>query len=122
MCIESCLNEYIERTKLIRENVEDEFTQKLVLSYAYPHKAVNSSTLARYVKMFLGQAGIDLTIFTAHSTRAASSSKAHNIGLSLKDIARAAGWKGPSTFQRFYNFPIKRNFGDAVLNDMLTPK
>ena len=83
-------------------------------SYAYPRAPVKSTTLARYVKDFLGDAGIDVTVFTAHSTRSASS-KANNLGLSLKDLNKAAGWRTESTFQRYYKFPIRENFGDKLL-------
>ena len=65
-------------------------------------------------------AGIDLTVFTAHSMRSASSSKANNIGLSVKDIAKAAGWKGESTFQKYYNFPIVKNFGNKILHSTIS--
>ena len=58
-----------------------------------PHNPVKSAMLARYVKNFLYDAGIDITIFTAHSTRAASTSKLNNLGLSMKDIFKAAGWR-----------------------------
>ena len=47
--------------------------------------------------------GIDITVFTRHSVRSASTSKANNIGLSIKDIQKAAGWKGSSTFREHYN-------------------
>ena len=49
VCVVSCLRQYIRRTKLIRENIECQPTQ-LILSYAYPHKPVMSTTIARYVK------------------------------------------------------------------------
>ena len=38
--------------------------------------------------------GIDITIFTAHSMRSASTSTANNMGLSIKDIKKAAGQGG----------------------------
>ena len=41
--------------------------QQLILSNAYPHKPVNSHATARYVKLFLGMCGIDITIFLLHS-------------------------------------------------------
>ena len=50
-----------------------------------------STTIARYVKLFLGQAGIDLAVFSAHSTRSASTSKGNNLGLPLDDIRKAGG-------------------------------
>ena len=89
ICVVSCLKEYIERTALIRENLEGEKT--LILSHTYPNKSVKSATLARYVKIFLGMAGIDLTVFTAHSTRSPSTNKANNIGLSLNGLCINGG-------------------------------
>ena len=116
-CVYKCLEEYLSRTQLLRENlpIPEEGKLALILSYAYPHYPVKSATLARYVKDMLGCAGIDLTVFTTHSTRSASTSKANNLGLSLKDISKAAGWRGPSTFQRFYKFKVSKNFGTELL-------
>jgi len=48
-------------------------------------------------------AGIDITVFTAHSTRSASTSKANNMGLAIKDICKAAGWRTDSCFRKHYN-------------------
>ena len=78
---------------------------------------LKSATLARYVTDFLGKCGIDLTVYTAHSTRKASTSKAEKLGLSLKEISGAAGWKGASTFQKHYKLPITNNFGSSLLQD-----
>ncbi len=111
-----CLDEYRERTKSVREIIKEaDEKQRLILSFKKPFKAVKSATLARYVKEFLGMAGIDITVFTTHSTRSASSSKMNNLGLSLKDISKAAGWKGDSTFQRFYKFKITKNMGTELV-------
>ena len=114
VCVVDCLEEYILRTECIRENIEGS-PSNLILSYAYPHQPVKSATLARYVTHFLGECGIDLTVFSAHSTRKASTSKANNMGLSLKDISKAAGWKGTNTFQKHYKLPIRKNFGTTLL-------
>ena len=116
-CVYSCLEEYLERTKLTRENLprEDDEKLPLILSYHPPHNPVKSATLARYVKEMLGEAGIDITVFTTHSTRSASTSKGNNLGLSLKDISKAAGWRGESTFQKHYKFKVTKNLGTALL-------
>ena len=118
VCVVDCLDEYLDRTCLIRENlpVSEGGKIPLILSYAYPHNPVKSATLARYVKTFLCDAGIDITVFTAHSTRAASTSKVNNMGLSMKDIAKAAGWRNSTTFQRHYKFKVTNNFGDKLLS------
>ena len=85
-----------------------------MLSYVYPHRPVKSATLARYVKEMLAMAGVDVTVFTTHSTRAASTSKGNNLGLSLRDLNKAAGWRGDSTFRQFYKFRITRNLGQVI--------
>ena len=54
-CIINCLKEYRSHIDLLRENLEG------ILSYEYLHKAVNSQTIARYVKRFLGHA-MELTL------------------------------------------------------------
>ena len=117
LCVVNCLEVYESRVDLIRENSCE--GQNLIISYWPPYKPVNPQTLARYVKSFLHMAGIELT-FSAHSTRSASTSKANNQGLSMKDIAKAAGWSGESTFQKFYNKPVTKNFGKTILIPNIT--
>ena len=59
----------------------------------------------------LGQAGIDTELFSAHSTRCASTSKAI-ASVSTDVILATAGWTEESTFRKFYNKPV------AVTNQM----
>ena len=65
----------------------------------------------------MSKAGIDTSIFKAHSTRSASSSKAKIQGISTAQIAN---WARAATFQRFYNRSISVNgqkkFQNVVLN------
>ena len=104
LCVVNCLVEYIRRAELTKENIEGQPNQ-LILSYAYPHKPVMSTTIARYVKLFLGQAGIDLTVFSAHSTTSASTSKGNNLGLTLDDIRKAGIGKQTALSESTINFP-----------------
>ena len=60
--------------------------------------------------------GIDITAFTARSTQSVSTSTANNMGLSINDIKKAARWSGDSTFRKYYNFPILKNFGSEIVN------
>ena len=76
----------------MRENLNGN-PEELILSYACPFKPINSQSIARHIKLFLGMAGINTTVFTTHSIHSASTNKANNIGLSIKDIQKAAGWK-----------------------------
>ena len=54
-------------------------------------------------------AGIDITVFMTFSIRSASTRKACDIGLSIKDIHKTACWKGNSTFRKHYKLPIITN-------------
>ena len=49
------------------------------------------------------------TVFRSFST-----SKANNVGLCLKDIEKAAGWRGTSTFRKHYNLPLFKNFAEEI--------
>ena len=90
----------------------------LIPSNKYPHRPAKSASLARYLKDFLGKAGIDLTVFTAHSTIAASPFKANNLGMSLKNILKVGHWRSPSTVQQFYRFPICKKMIDDKCHGM----
>ena len=52
-----------------------------------------SIIVPRYVKLFLGQTGIDLTVFSADLTRSPSRLMGNNLGLTLHYIHQAGGWK-----------------------------
>lgn len=88
---------------------------KAFVSYTKPHNPVTSSTIARWLKEALGRAGI--RGYTAHSTRAASTSKAANLGVSAKQIMGAANWSPTgSTFERFYHKSITPSLQKTVLS------
>ena len=112
----ACLNEYLTRTK----NLRPKEGNRLFLSSVTPFKPVQSSTIAGWLKTILGRAGIDSSVWSAHSVRGASTSKAVNSGVSIQTILETACWKGVGTFQKFYQKPImvanpKREFTNAVL-------
>ena len=48
-------------------------------------------------------AGMDTSMYKAHSTRSAATSEAKVQGLSTKQILQAANWRNASTFHWFYN-------------------
>ena len=111
-----CLNEYLMRTKNLRP-LEG---CSLFLRSTTPHKAVNANTVAGWLKTILARAGVDTTIWGAHSTRGASTSKVANLGVSVQTILNTACWKGVGTFRRFYNKPIvgktkNQEFTESVL-------
>ncbi len=112
LCPVTTLKAYEERTTSLR--MEE---SRLFLSFIKPHKAVISSTIARWIKSLLEAAGVDTSIFNAHSVRGASSSRAANMGITTNDILKAADWSSESVFQNFYyKSTHKPSFGRAVLS------
>ena len=111
------LQVYLERTQPLRA----EYTQ-LLISYQKPHQPVASETIARWLRMVMDNAGIDTTIFRAHSTRAAATSAAKCAKLSVNTIMNAAGWTNALTFGKFYEKPIipdPEDFGHTVLKSVV---
>ncbi|XP_031348434.1 uncharacterized protein LOC116174634 [Photinus pyralis] len=118
LCVASALKKYIQLTNNIRK-VEQDF---LFLTAKAPHNLASKQTLSRWVKELLKKAGIDTSMFQAHSTRHSASSAALRQGLSLETICRTVGWSESSqTFGKFYNRPLIDDtaFAKSIIN--LTP-
>ena len=113
ICIVNTLSVYLERTAPLRHSTQ------LFISTVRPFKAVSNDTISRWIKVTLDLAGIDVSIFKPHSTRAAATSAAQRKGVKLMDILNVAGWTNEATFARFYNKPLQSfsetTFPDAVL-------
>ena len=66
-------------------------------------------------------AGIDMSLFSPHSTRAAATSAGARMNVSIARIVRTAGWTGDSTFRKIYVYhkPVRMNcdFGSALLDN-----
>ena len=98
ICPVACVRTYIERTTALRACD----AASLFISLNPPHKAVGKSTIARWIKASLKDSGVDVNVFTAHSTRGAAASKAFESGVPCEAILAAADWRRQSTFHRFY--------------------
>ena len=116
LCVVNCINDYLTHTQNWRQ-INDKLDRSwLLLSMVKPHHPITPSSVARWLKETISKAGIS-DIFTAHSTRSASTSKAKRIGLSAKDIIEQAKWTNESTFMRFYSKPLDSiAFQQAVLS------
>ena len=61
-------------------------------------------------------AGIDTSMFKAHSTRGAVTMAVANAGITTEDILKAADWSSDTVLKKFYYKPTKdARFGQAVL-------
>ena len=107
-----CLRAYLEATEGIRApGVEGE---QLLISFKLPHGALAKSSVARWLKMNMQEAGIDTKVFQAHSTRAAATSKTESLGLSVQQIMdRQTGkeqWRLGDTITRKWDALFKTKY------------
>lgn len=117
ICPALAIQTYISRTKELRRHQ----TGHLFIGTRRPYKKVGSQTLAHWVKKVLRDSGIDISVFGAHSTRAASTSAAHRAGVNLETVRKAAGWSDRSNvFLKYYCRDIlesnNNDFTDAIFH------
>ncbi len=115
VCPMLALQEYLQRTESLRGE-----HKQLFISYIKPYLPVSRDTLSRWVKTVLDDAGIDTSIYSAHSTRAAATSKAYSNAVPLDTLMKAAGWSSDGTFQKFYNKPVASD-SITMTEAVLTP-
>ena len=119
LCVLSTLKEYIKRTSEKRKS------SQLLVSFQTYNK-VSTSTIARWIKTAMSSAGIDISVFKAHSVRGAVASAAESSGLSLETILKTGNWTSSKNFYKFYrrDVPVAtpstgdsgQSFMDCVLN------
>ena len=110
LCIVIHLDQYLAKTESLRGS-----TSQLLISYVKPHKAISNTTIGKWSKSVLKDAGINVTKFTSHGGWSASTSYAARTSLTLKEILKAGGWSNAQTFAKHFNKPIVRNFSTSVL-------
>lgn len=113
LCVVTTLREYLARANELRGQCKQVF-----ISYLKPFRPVSRSTISRWVKVVMKEAGINVDKFKPHSPRSTSTSKASLCSVPLDQIMSAAGWSSATTFARFYNKPIDVNngFADSILS------
>ena len=96
----ACLDVYIIATQTQRTKSQK---QQLLICYQSPHKPVSTTTIARWLKTVMAQAGICTDVYSAHSTRSASTSKATSKGVSTRSILKQAYRTNALAFKRLYD-------------------
>ena len=110
LCPVQALRAYETRTNGLRSS------SQLLISTIKPHKPIASCSVARWLRSLLEKAGIDVSIFKAHSICGAATSKASMSGITTADILNAADWTSEMVFQKLYYRPSRdTGFGEAVL-------
>ena len=116
ICPVTTLQYYCKKTQKLRTLENGQMKPAVFLTSIKPYGPATSATIARWIKSVLEKAGIDTSIFKAHSVRGAAATAAAEAGISIPEILEAADWSSGSTFERFYYRPSKAvAFGTSVL-------
>ncbi|OXU16989.1 hypothetical protein TSAR_001136 [Trichomalopsis sarcophagae] len=102
LCVATVIEYYINVTKDLRSS------EKLFISTVKPYKEIGSQTISRWIKQVLCKIGIDVSLFSGHSTRHAATSHAFEIQQYSKY----------QVFTKFYNrliLPENNSFALAIL-------
>lgn len=115
ICVATTLQNYLQATKELRLN-----THNLLISFQKPHNEVTAQTISRWIKDILKECGIDTGVFTAYSTRHASTSAAKRSGISVDLIKQTAGWtKKSKVFADFHHLNLtedKTEYANTLLS------
>ena len=113
LCLATILMEYMERVRELRGDYTGFF-----LTTVKPYRLACKATISRWIKETLCHAGIDMDIFTVHSTRSAATSAAKAARVPINTITSTAGWSNSCTFAKYYDKPVIRQgtFAHAILS------
>ena len=92
MCILYVLKTYLEHTKLLRGS-----GTRLFIASQKPHHPISRDTFSQWIRHVLSSAGIDLSLFSPHSTRSVASSAVEK-RVPVNTILKAASWQKECTF------------------------
>lgn len=114
LCVVTYLREYLKRAS----ELEPPGRELLFVTTRPPFNAAATTTVARWTVETLGKAGVDTSVFKAHSTRSASVSAAKG-SVPLELLLAHAGWSSATSFARHYDKPVE---GPVVSTAILNAK
>ena len=100
----------------IKKLLVSDDVKELVISYGKPHRPVGRDMWSRWIKDEVKLSGVNKKVFTAHSCRSASISKAKANGMGINEIMKRGCWKSESTFKNFYDKDIITDNNSDKLN------
>ena len=113
MCMLNVLKTYLEHVKLLRGS-----GTRLFIASQLLHHPILSDTFSRWIRQVLSSAGIDLSLFSPHSTRSASTLAVEK-RVPVNTILKAASWRKECTFWKFYNKPAMDTGFSKAINSII---
>ncbi len=112
-----CVYSAVKYCKELTDKYKHKEADKLFVTTRHPFKAAAQSTLAGWIRQCMANAGVDVSLYTTHSTRKAATSQAAEVSVPLGTFLKAAGWSNSHTFAQYYKLPVVQHdtFATAVL-------
>ena len=103
----------MDRTEYLRSKTADQ----LYNISMHPYTPATCGTISQWIKEIMELAGIDVSVYTTHSTRKAATSQAAEASVPIGVTLRAAGWTNSQTFAQYYRLLVAdhSSFASAVL-------
>lgn len=101
LCPVACTQRYLEVTTPLRTPAIRQ-ADRLLLITKRPHSPATAQTIANWNKSTMDRAGVDTEVYTAHSIRMASTSKALDAGVDSAVVA-SSKWASQATMNKHYN-------------------
>ena len=95
--------------------------KSLFITQIRPFKPASKDTIAGWIRETLSKAGIDVSIFSPHSTTSVASSTAKKGLVPIVTILKIGSWRSMKTFERFYDKGIverKDDFASNILDNV----
>ena len=99
VCVVRTLEVYLQR----RRGTSDQLLQ----CHRSPYGPASKSTIARWLKEVLRAAGVDTSVYSAHSYRGAASSAANRVSVPVSKILARGQWSSEDTWRNHYDLPVE---------------
>lgn len=122
LCSVRTLIQFLTNTSNFRQNLSKDHTLFLtcIEQTDKPSDSLKPTTVANWIKDEMEKAGIDITKFQAHSIRAASSTKAVELGHSQRAVKSHAVWSLlTDTFEKYYFKPCSQKSSSTTINNSI---
>jgi site-specific recombinase XerD len=122
LCVVRCLERFIKETTSFRSTLAIDHT--LLLTHLnkpgeLQPTSIQPKTAAAWVQSHMLKAGISKE-YTAHSIRAASSTKAVQKGVSISSVEHHANWsQGSNTFEKYYYKPVSQEHESTIIQNSI---
>lgn len=113
---------FVSKNMRVKSTLRGEPLERWASSEEKDYASLGSQSLAKIMKGVMKQAGVDTSVFKAHSARSAMASLMLDIGgADVESLLKRARWKSQATFVKWYRRAIEKDQeGDGRFTQVLS--